>query len=343
MESQHIALGGAGTLVVFVTAALIFAADIWAERLRDKAPDRTEVGPTYYVLKLAYILLPLIMLGVLLLIRPDLAGPATAPGPAIVTQLMGRFGWSAPPVARDIELIIVFAVLTGFIIVTDMVGSPYQMLDPARFVDDPEVGGEDLREGPSGRKAIRRSFFVDAGMMILKAVFNVPPSVYYAENHILENFHARSWVANGRPAYFYAAMLVAAALATVFLQYPLQQFQTLSSLLVAPVLFIVGVQVIAHALRAENRPHPAPASPPASGVVQAPLRDELEFLPTALIIILTPVDGVGLEWSLPLGITCHLLRSWVLRRPMKPTEWGIGIGALVALMLMLVARFAPAG
>ncbi len=342
VDAHHAVIGDVGLLIVFVTAGLIFGADIWAERLRERASDRTDVGPTYYILKLAYILMPLLMIVVLLLMRPDLAGPTASVARESVAQLGDRFGWSARPNARDVELIVVFATLTGFIIVTDMVGTPFQMLDPRKFDDDPDFSGRDLRELASGKHAIRRSLFVDAGMMIANAVMNVPPSVYYAENHILDNYRGRDWIKNGRPAFIYAGMLSVLAMVIVFVHFPMQQFQTLSSLVVAPVLFIVGVQVIAHAIRADNRPHEG-SKPDSQGAAEsAARRDELEFLPTALIIILTPVGGVGLEWSLPLGIACHLLRSLVLGRPMKPTERGIGVGAMGALILMLVARFVPA-
>jgi hypothetical protein len=208
------------------------------------------------------------------------------------------------------------------------------MLDPRRLHDGVvDVDGEltdarDFRDSPEGETVVRRSFFVDAGMVMVNAVMRTPPSVYYAENNILYGFDTKEWIQNRASPVIYAGLMLAVAAATVFLRLPIERIEVLSGLMVAPILFVVGVKVIAHALMADRR------EAHASHAAAAPDGGVLDFMPTAVIIILTPIEGLGLEWSLPLGITMDLVRSVILKRKLELPQLCIGIGGAVVLALM---------
>lgn len=349
--------GDFGPFVVVLSAIaclVIFACDTYADRWEANRRPDDDVDLRYYLAKMAYILVPATMF--LILSVSTNSSPAHLSAlrhPQGIMQLFQeRFSALCHPdvKGRSGLCIIVFGGITAFVILTDIVGTPYQMLDPTRL--SPEVAG--LRNSDLGRRAVSSSFFVDAIMIVLNSLFSIPPSVYYAENHVLYNFRFSTFAFYKRPGWIYSiSMLVVSALLFEF-DFPLEHFSEISKMAVSPVLLVIGMQVVAFSIRADASSYTKTLSTPERRPVVNDLDDTLTghdqlqdgepahplgYLPTAMIIILSPV--IGLEWSLPLGIAIFTFWNKAHGYKMNTVTQTLGVIAGTVVVLMAWVTFAP--
>jgi hypothetical protein len=342
--------------IIFVLAAIaaltIFACDTYADRLEINQGSGGDLDLRYYLAKLSYVLIPV---AVFLLLSVSISrntehSSLLQPQPGIIHLFRERYSALFHPqfTGRSVICMIVFSGITAFVILTDIVGTPYQMLDPSRLTSE----AAELRESELGQRAIRSSFFADAIMIILNSAVSVPPSVYYAENHVLYNYRFDKYAFFALPGWIYSfAMFVVAGLLIAF-DLPLEHFSKLSKLAVSPVLLVIGMQVVAFSIREDSAPDPRPVE----GKVQSTSIDQsvkeninssenfetnhpLSHLPTAIIIILSPV--IQLEWSLPLGIAVLVFWNKVHGYPMNNVTRTLGGIATIVVVLMGLVAFLP--
>lgn len=321
-------------LLAGATCVAIFAGDTYAEKLEETIGLDDAMPKRYYLAKSAYVLAPALTFAILAILTRDRPALEARPTHGIEAVLAGRCSALLHPeihIANGVCMM-VFALVIAFVILTDIVGTPFQMLDPTRL--RPE--GRELKDSPAGKQAITRSFYADALMIFANAAVALPPSVFYAENYVRYNYRFERSAFARRPALIYALLLLAVAGSLIAFDLPLARFSGLARVAAAPVLLMIGIQVIATSIRADTNENPSQSNKAVPIVSE---RDPLKHMATGMIIILSPF--VGLEWSLPLGIATFAIRNKVLGKEMSWVTAATGAFSVFVVLVMTWVTFGP--
>lgn len=196
---------------------------------------------------------------------------------------------------------IMFGLFVLYILYADIVGSPYQMA-----LDDVHYETQRLTEKQNDQ--IRRSYIVDSLANMLAPLFGTSPPVYYAENLAGKVVGGKGpLVAYVTAGGFLLIFLVGVLLAAF--GKPIEAL--IPGIAVAPVLFFVGLVIIAKSLARSTGRDILP-----SGIHREQLRqdtnpDTAEFLetgrymPAAVTIIATPIAGFEV------GVACGILSYYL--------------------------------
>lgn len=187
----------------------------------------------------------------------------------------------------DFTLALPLTLLFLFLFLTDIPGTPYEMLGVAKTGKTPSQLDESVE--------INRSFFADATMAILNPILRIPPSIYYAENVVLERGH-EDQIKNSFVAVLCAALYLAIAVALISIEFDVESFRTLSLFAVSPILFYIGIRVVAVSMRSERK--------------ESPRTDLFYYLPAATAVILTPVPAISFQLAIPISILVYAICQW---------------------------------
>jgi hypothetical protein len=197
------------------------------------------------------------------------------------------------------------ALLFLFIFLTDIPGTPYEMLERGRQI----VSDYPVREP----REVDASFLADSAMAIINLFMRITPSIYYAENLVLRGGQEHN-VGNALPAVLCGLFYLLAGVFLGFSDFDVGQFKALSLAAVSPILFYIGIRVVANSMvaeyersqnliagRSDNR---AGISPSTDSIVTAALAiDYFYYLVTAAAIILTPL--INFQVAIPVAILVY--------------------------------------
>lgn len=192
-----------------------------------------------------------------------------------------------------------FSAVILFIFITDIPGSPYDLLN-ASSASDVDV-----------KKKVDRSFFVTAIISCLQACFGLFTAVYYAENHILTTKRSDVDLPN-RASYFLNNRSIAIVCAILFaicaflctrIDLPAKEAAEVRAwllLAVSPSLFCLGIHLTANAMKRDLEEE-------MNENASSKALDLSFFVPVSFTILLT--HFLGFEVALPLGIIFFSLAS----------------------------------
>jgi hypothetical protein len=187
------------------------------------------------------------------------------------------------------------ALLFLFIFLTDIPGTPNEMLERGRQI----VSDYPVRE----RREVHASFLADSAMAIINPFMRITPSIYYAENLILRGGQEHN-VGNALPAVLCGLFYLLAGVFLGFSDFDVGQFKALSLAAVSPILFYIGIRVVANSMVAGRSDNRAGISPSTDSIVTAALAiDYFYYLPTAPAIILTPL--INFQVAIPVAILVY--------------------------------------
>ncbi len=179
---------------------------------------------------------------------------------------------------------IVLTLVIMYILLSDFVGSPYQLL----------MRGDGSAFSTHDLDTIQHSFRIDSFSNIWTPIFGVTSAVYYAENNAGKVAGGKT----GLTAITVGVCFAAVAVLLIFLRFLGFQIQNLiPAESVAPVLFFVGIYIIASSVvpyRDEND-----SMSPTTGAIDDDV-DVERRMPAALTIVLTPV--LGFEYAIAAGL-----------------------------------------
>ena len=181
-----------------------------------------------------------------------------------------------------------------YILLVDIVGSPYQM-------ESEKLGYIASRRSAKANKTIHRSFIVDSLANVAAPALGTPPTVYYAENYAGKVLGAKGGLAAIIPAIGFIGWLA------LFLWLGTATFRNwIPDISVAPVLFFVGLMLIAQALNLSAAQSNRNASQSAkSGELGVTGLER--HLPAGIAIVVTPIPGAGFEIGVAAGVLAYYL------------------------------------
>jgi xanthine/uracil/vitamin C permease (AzgA family) len=227
-------------------------------------------------------------------------------------SVSGEFFWLSHSVElniffKELSSCIVFFLFILYILFADIIGSPYYMaLEEAQF--DP------LKLTAEKQEVIQKSFYVHSVVNIVAPIFGTSPAVYYAENHVGQVLGGKG------PLVPYVAALGFFLMCAfgIWLEMAGRPIESLiPEIAVSPVLFFVGVIIIAKTLAA-SLPQVEGTLKTRSGKSIDP-REAVELwghMPAAIAIVVTPVGGFDVGVSL--AIVSYYLFSAIM--PLAPDE-----------------------
>lgn len=183
----------------------------------------------------------------------------------------------------NIDLVLPLMLFVLYMLLADIAGTPYQLLESRR------LGKGEFEE------RVAAGFRVDSAMNVLGPALGTTPVVYYAENNAGKLAGGR-----GGTVAVVAGLLFLVVLAAVLVLsgFGVQIFQFIPKMAIAPVLFYVGLKVIAEYMGAD-----------AETIRHDPWREVLPpehyLVPAAITVVVTPI--VGLENSLAAGLLAFFI------------------------------------
>lgn len=188
----------------------------------------------------------------------------------------------APKTFADACMLIGLIMVMLSILVSDIAGSPFDILDTKPF---------DKTDAAEKEKTVRRSLKFDSLLNIFSPFFATTPAIYYAENHSAE-------IAGGRTG------LTAIVTGILFLisggigywainnGVSLSDYHiVISPLSVAPLLFYTGMIIVTHSMHSIDP--------------EDKVRPHMDYMPAAVTAIVTPL--LNFEFALMLGLGVFLL------------------------------------
>lgn len=268
----------------------------------------------------------------------------TGPGVSASVDASGSWLWLTSSKPLDDAVRAAFSlpgmslfIFIFYILITDIVGSPYHlMLDKYGWEGEKNFSKEDS-------EMIRKSFIVDSTSNLVAPLFGTSPIVFYAENFAGRVLGGRTSIVALVPAFgFFILFLVGLSLA----HYGKGISFLIPGIAVAPILFFVGLLIIAKsligALSEESLVDPEEASG-ESGMI-AELAQEFRALgrrlPAALAIVITP--AAGFDIGVATGILTYVAFSLILPHGRKGDFQDLnGTIAFLALLaaLSLIIKF----
>jgi len=280
-----------------IGALVLLAGDLWLHRLKTR--EKFGIGGRSDRYQTFLCLSATVIVGLILAYIGDIVGHWQAKAPpqvGLATLLWDSATTTLPALAcspfHDFFFALPLSILFLFIYFTDIPGTPFEML------------GFQIRErtdasGPEPPE-VRGSFYADATMAVVGPLLRIPPSIYYAENLILERGHEGE-IRNESVAFLCASLYLSAAILLCLFTFDVDQFRAISLFAVSPILFYVGIRVVASAMLDES-------SGPKTSV-----RDAFYYLPAATAVILTPVHAIGFQLAIPISILvfagCRLISA----------------------------------
>lgn len=211
-----------------------------------------------------------------------------------------------------VALTLVFAAIIWFIVVTDIPGTPREVL-PAEIADTHE------------RRAVWGGFVNDGIWAALSPVFGTTPTIYYAENNILRDFGVYSWRVGCWATLLFSASFLVVRLLHVSVEWLIPPFATV------PIILYIGIFIISTSFMQKSAAAAAD-SPQPVGIDEG--AGSLEYhIPTAMAAILTP--RIGLEYSFPLSVISYWL-VWGRRSQRQWTFKLLSWGSAAALMVLFL-------
>ena len=283
-------------IIVFVLSVLLLLASEIGQRRLEKALlmprqiRRASIYVTLLAIRSANFVVPL---GILILLYNRGAFPPPAWHSTIdYPEAIALFDLHLrPSIIQQIILVACFSGIVLFVFITDIPGSPYDILH--------RMGrGDATAEG-----RIDKSFTVTAIMSVLNQVAGLFTSVYYAENHIIIlDDDSQAAVNNSKTAWFCGIVFLLLACLFPFLRFQggatgLNEMKTWLLVAVAPSLFCLGIRLTARALKrdAVEEQHHELAKFGANHTMAS------FFVPVSLTILLTS-PGCHLLWWLSVAI-----------------------------------------
>lgn len=232
---------------------------------------------------------------------------------------------------EDVVKLIPFVGVIWFIVITDIPGTPAEVI--SEDVTVPKISRDQY---------IRRGFQNDGIFSFLSPIFGTTPTIYYAENLILQESGRFGRIVGVTCAIIFLGLLLVLGSAQIFGVPQISLQRLIPPVSVAPVLLFVGIFVIAtsfvsgqpaRTVRSGNR-----ESSDAQSTSSEP-RDAMFYFPAALTVLLTP--SIGLEFSFPLSILAYWLTCRTQRQ--EPTSFRfITGGAILLLILFFFSLVLPA-
>jgi hypothetical protein len=238
--------------------------------------------------------------------------------------------WTAVPsasVIRESLVVCCFAAIILFIFLTDIPGSPYDVLSMSNLRDDERT------------PIIGRSFVVTSAMSIFNPLVGLLTSVYYTENHVvIQEGRVDNVALNPKIAAFCASVFAILFFVFLFIEFPVDDINRWLLVAVSPVLFCLGIRLTARALFEDaNEEKKHIAEELKISLQQQGVYDSAKmigyYIPVAFTILLT--HFVGFELSLPLGIFYH--RIYMLasaqKTEQKTASWLVVASGLIVVIL----------
>jgi len=207
---------------------------------------------------------------------------------------------------------VMLALFIWFIVVTDIPGTPTEVL--------PKDWDAQKRE-----RAKINGYKNDAVAALLSPVFGTTTTIYYAENQILNDFQ----VFSDRVGYFtvlwFVIVLACVLLGpSVGISHSIEWY--LPPLAVLPPLLAIGLYIVAISFMDKI---PQPQNPAAKADASHSAEN---YFPAAIAVVLTPY--IGLEYSFPIAI----LSYWCGKRRDHGSSFiGVTAGSIVALVIILLS------
>jgi AGZA family xanthine/uracil permease-like MFS transporter len=198
-------------------------------------------------------------------------------------------------------LMIVFAAIIWFIVVSDIPGTPNEVL-PDRI------------KNTDGARAVEGGFKNDGIWALISPLVGTTPTIYYAENNILRDFDVYSMRVGICTIVLFVAVIALTYGFGISLEQLIPPFATI------PIVLFIGIFIISVAFM--RRPDEA----------ESTIKHGY-YIPTAIAVILTP--RLGIEYAFPLSAMSY----WLVRDktdPGGPTFVWISIGACVSLGLFFL-------
>jgi AGZA family xanthine/uracil permease-like MFS transporter len=220
---------------------------------------------------------------------------------------------------------IVFFFFILYILFADIIGSPYYMaLEEAQF--DP------LKLTAEKEQIIQKSFYVHSVVNIMAPIIGTSPLVYYAENHVAQVLGGKG------PLVPYVAalgffLMFAFGIWLGMAGRPIESL--IPEIAVSPVLFFVGIIIIAKTLAA-SLPQVEVSLKTRSGKSIDP-REAVELwghMPAAIAIVVTPVAGFDVGVSL--AIVSYYLFSAIMPLAPDESDGDRQVGAIVVMLPMAI-------
>ena len=234
--------------------------------------------------------------------------PFEAPRPlGLIPYAFDNWAWSRSPAENFVTLLLtgVFAAMISFIIVTDIPGTPLEVL--------PHTATKPTIE------ASERGFKNDAIWTLLSPFCGTTPAIFYAENNILRDFEVYDGWAG------LVAVILFVLVIPITLAAGLSFEQLIPPFVTIPIVLFIGIYIISASFT--RRPGVTPTASSA----------RLEYyIPTAIAVILTP--RLGIEYAFPLSV----LSYWLVRDKAEPvgrTFVGVTFGAAAVLTIFALAYF----
>lgn len=226
------------------------------------------------------------------------------------------FLWQDPSIVQpwnwDFDKVILISVFAGviwFVVMSDIPGTPSEVLPDA------------LKTSESGR-AVRKGFLNDGIFTLLSPMFGTTPTIYYAENQILRDFGVYSKNVGLWTIAIFCALFIGILVSQEFNLANLALGRLIPPVAVIPILLFIGMYIIAVSFW---------RVPDYDQVSLA--RSTQYYLPSAIAVILTP--RIGLEYAYPLAI----LSYWLVRGETDvhgPTFGWISVGAGISLFVFIM-------
>ncbi len=282
------------------------------------------------ILRSVYIIIPLIILTVFyrlgLFRMPKWEFAPQAPKNSPIFDM----SFVTTGAIREVIIVLIFAVIILFVFVTDIPGSPYDVLKNPRHlnIDD--------------SKRIDKSFLVTAIMSTVNPLVGLCTSVYYAENHIvIKDEASEKAIDNPKIGWFCGAIFLIPAALFAFLDFPVKDMEVWLLVAVAPSLFCLGVRLTAQAMERDITEEQKQVDERNKhGQMKLQVHTMASFYgPVSLTVLLT--HFIGFELALPLGICYYYLSisGANVAVPDEPGAYGFLLpctSILIALILGLL-------
>jgi xanthine/uracil/vitamin C permease (AzgA family) len=293
---------------IFVTLGVVFLVLFFL--LRSKIEDSANNEPPIarFFMRLEFLLVVILMSSYLNFFQPSYIA-------ALPDNTKLSFLWKDPIVFTDwhlhfVELILIFlfAATVWFIVISDIPGTPNEILPEDQKAVD-------------GRKAVRHGYINDGVFAFLSPLIGTTPTIYYAENQILKSFGVYSRrVSLWATALFFIVFAID-LVGQLSPGWKIPVYKFLSPIAVLPIVIFIGLYIISVSFL--QSPHGEGAAPPVS-------RSPQYYFPSAISVILT--SRIGLEYALPLSV----LSFWLVKS--KDDQYGpsfmlISIGSAVSLVV----------
>jgi xanthine/uracil/vitamin C permease (AzgA family) len=229
--------------------------------------------------------------------------------------------WDRPDVASQIHFTpaalcgwFLLAAVIWFIVVTDIPGTPNEVLPP------------DIQEADGGR-AVWMGYLTDAIAAFLSPVFGTTPTIYYAENQLLREFQCFRQTVGLTAIVWFTLSLAAIGGSTFLGKSAISLEWLLPPFAIIPAVFYIGFLILSAAFIGNN--------PQPNGTKES--RPLEYYIPTAIAAVLTP--RLGLEYAFPLSVVSYWLIGSIKRGDGKP-DFGpsfipITCGAIVLIAIVL--------